>query len=104
MSRQNEQMVSALVKPKIIKKRTKRFLRHQGDMFLRIGWDRKGTWRRPKGIDSRVRRRFKSNLRMVKIGYGTNSKHRHILPNGFLKFRVFNVKVYIRQTEGLQRR
>ena len=28
---------------------------------------------------------------MVRIGYGTNAKHRHLMPNGFLKFRVFNV-------------
>ena len=29
---------------------------------------------------------------MPKIGYGTNKKHRHLLPNGFLKFRVQNVR------------
>jgi len=82
-------MVTPLKKFKIVKKRTKRFMRHQADMFKRISY---GSWRRPKGIDSRVRRRFKGNLPMVKIGYGTNAKHRHILPNGFLKFRVNNVK------------
>jgi large subunit ribosomal protein L32e len=29
---------------------------------------------------------------MVTIGWGTNHKHRHLLPNGFLKFKVSNVK------------
>ncbi len=29
---------------------------------------------------------------MPRIGYGTNSKHRHMLPSGFYKFRVNNVK------------
>mmetsp|Transcript_156 Transcript_156/g.1200 ORF Transcript_156/g.1200 Transcript_156/m.1200 type:complete len:82 (+) Transcript_156:617-862(+) len=29
---------------------------------------------------------------MPNIGYGTNKKHRHILPNGFLKFVVHNVQ------------
>jgi len=82
-------MVTPLQKPTIIKKRRKAFVRHQSDMFLRIS---EAKWRRPKGIDSRVRRRFKGNLPMVKIGYGTNAKHRHIMPNGFLKFRVNNVK------------
>ena len=29
---------------------------------------------------------------MCNVGYGTNKKHRHVLPNGLRKFRVFNVK------------
>jgi len=29
---------------------------------------------------------------MPKIGYGTNAKHRHVLPSGFKKFRIQNVK------------
>lgn len=41
------------------------------------------SWRRPKGIDSRVRRKFKGcGVIMPNIGYGTNKKTRHMLPNG----------------------
>ena len=41
------------------------------------------SWRRPKGIDSRVRRKFKGcGINMPNIGYGTNKKHRHLLPSG----------------------
>jgi large subunit ribosomal protein L32e len=29
---------------------------------------------------------------MPKSGYGTNAKTKHLLPNGFLKFVVSNVK------------
>lgn len=29
---------------------------------------------------------------MPKIGYGSNKKTRHMLPNGFYRFRVFNVQ------------
>jgi len=29
---------------------------------------------------------------MPSIGFGTKNKDRHVLPNGFLKFRVNNVK------------
>jgi large subunit ribosomal protein L32e len=81
--------VTPIEKRKIIKKRTHKFIRHQGDEFSRIS---RPTWRRPKGIDSRVRRQFRGTLPMVSIGYGSNKKTKHLLPSGFLKFRVSNVK------------
>lgn len=37
-------------------------------------------------------RRFKGALPMPNIGYGSNKKTRHTLPNGFLKYTVNNVK------------
>ncbi|PNG99273.1 60S ribosomal protein L32 [Tetrabaena socialis] len=42
-----------LKKVKIVKKRTKHFVRHQSDRKDSI----KPSWRRPKGIDNRVRRK-----------------------------------------------
>ncbi|KAG9509592.1 60S ribosomal protein L32 [Fragariocoptes setiger] len=81
-------IVTPLVKPKITKKRTKRFIRHQSDRYDKL----KPNWRKPKGIDNRVRRRFKGQIRMPKIGYGNKKSTRHVLPNGFRKVLVHNVK------------
>jgi large subunit ribosomal protein L32e len=80
--------VTPLRKPKIVKKRRKTFQRHYSDRFERLNY---GSWRKPKGIDSGVRRRFKGSMLMPKIGYGTNAKHRHIMPSGFRKFRISSV-------------
>ncbi len=81
-------MVQPIKKVKIVKKRTARFNRHQSDQFLRV----KPSWRRPKGIDNRVRRKFKGAIPMPNVGYGSNKKTLHMLPSGFLKFVVANVK------------
>ncbi|XP_033022496.1 60S ribosomal protein L32-like [Lacerta agilis] len=77
-----------LIKPKIIKKRTKKFIRHQSDCHVRI----KRNWRKPRGIDNRVRRRFKGQILMPNIGYGSSKKTKHMLPSGFRKLLVHNVK------------
>ncbi|KAG1755236.1 ribosomal protein L32e [Suillus paluster] len=76
------------IKIPIVKKRTKHFKRHQSDRYHSV----KEAWRKPKGIDNRVRRRFKGQIAMPKIGYGSNKKTRHLLPNGLKKFLVSNVK------------
>eukprot|EP00892_Ulva_mutabilis_P004350 jgi/Ulvmu1/2287/UM013_0134.1 len=81
-------MAQPLVKIDKVKKRTKKFVRHQSDRKIAV----KQSWRKQRGIDSRVRRKFKGNgVVQPNIGYGTNKKHKHILPNGFLKAVVHNV-------------
>ncbi|EDV28613.1 60S ribosomal protein L32 [Trichoplax sp. H2] len=81
-------MVTPVNKRKIVKKRTKRFIRHQSDRYVKV----KPSWRKPKGIDNRVRRRFKGQYLMPSIGYGSNAKTRHQMPDGFKKFVIHNVE------------
>merc|ERR1712057_75235 len=80
-------MAVPLSRPKIVKKKTNKFKRHQSDTFMRVP----ESWRRPKGIDSRVRRKFKGKVLMPNIGYGSSKKTRHMLKSGFKKFVVNNV-------------
>merc|ERR1712098_973045 len=77
-------MVSAKKHVPIVKKRTKRFFRHQSDRFMCVD----PSWRKPKGIDSRVRRRFRGTISMPKIGYRTNKKTRYMMPSGHKAFLV----------------
>ncbi|XP_049286646.1 60S ribosomal protein L32 [Anopheles funestus] len=81
-------VVRPAYKPKIVKKRTKKFIRHQSDRYKKLA----PNWRKPKGIDNRVRRRFKGQYLMPNIGYGSNKRTRHMLPTGFKKFLVHNVR------------
>ncbi|KAJ7961642.1 60S ribosomal protein L32-1-like [Quillaja saponaria] len=92
-------MAVPLLTKKIVKKRVKKFKRPQSDrkisvkvLLLLERFVFKTNWRRPKGIDSRVRRKFKGCVLMPNIGYGSDKKTRHYLPNGFKKFVVHNVK------------
>lgn len=104
--------ITPISKTPIVKKRTKKFARHFSERFTRIATT---SWRKPKGIDSSIRRRFKGTAPHPKvmktarspsqtyllltrhsptfyqIGYGSNKKTRNLLPSGFLKFVVSNV-------------
>ncbi|VDD89344.1 unnamed protein product [Enterobius vermicularis] len=81
-------VVVAGKKYKIVKKRTRRFTRHESDRYHRL----RPNWRKPRGIDNRVRRRFKGQRRMPKIGYGNAAVTKHMLPNGLRKIVVHKPK------------
>jgi len=72
----------------IVKKRTLKFKRHQSDRYAGV----KESWRKPKGIDNRVRRRFKGQTPMPKIGYGSNHLTRHMIPSGHKVMLIHNAR------------
>ena len=76
-----------IVKKTIVKKRTKKFVRHQSDLFLRV----KPSWRKPRGIDSRVRRKFKGSIPHPSVGYGSDKITRNVHPHGFKTVVINNV-------------
>uniref|UniRef100_A0A670JQ00 60S ribosomal protein L32 n=1 Tax=Podarcis muralis TaxID=64176 RepID=A0A670JQ00_PODMU len=63
-----------LIKPKVIKKRTKKFIRHPSVHYVLI----KRNWWKPSCIDNRVPRRFKRQILMPSIG---SKKTKHMLPS-----------------------
>ncbi|XP_059143256.1 large ribosomal subunit protein eL32-like [Physella acuta] len=80
--------IRSLIKTQIVKKRNKKFIRHQSDRYGKV----KANWPKPKGIDNRVGWRFKGQYKMPNIGYGTWKKCKHLCPDGFNKFMVDNVR------------
>merc|ERR1712026_482684 len=84
-----DEMAQSVSTKKIVRKRNKRFIRHQSDRFDRVDQ----SWRKPKGIDSRVRRRFKGQTLMPSIGYGTKAADQNRCKDqkNFKKFVVNNV-------------
>ena len=72
----------------IIKKRTKKFNRIQSDLHVRV----KSSWRRTRGIDSRLRRKERGTPSHPAAGYGSDLETKYMLPSGFKPYIVHNVQ------------
>merc|ERR1712232_352477 len=70
---------------KVTRKRVHRFTRNE---FEDYPGKLSSSWRRPRGIDSAFRRRFRGQKPLVNIGYGNNKKTRHMMRNGFKRFLI----------------
>jgi large subunit ribosomal protein L32e len=51
----------------------------------------KESWRRPRGIHSKIRRREKSKIKMPSVGYGAPKELKHLHPSGFKEVLVYNL-------------
>ena len=82
-------MVTPAVRVKKVVKHKRVFPRHHSDRYKRLA---RSSWRKPHGIDSKVRRKMKGANVLPSIGFGTAKVAKNIHPNGFRKFLVTNEK------------
>ncbi|KAH0569627.1 Ribosomal protein L32 [Spironucleus salmonicida] len=78
----------ALQHKTIVHKKTNKFGRFQSDQFKRVG----ASWRKPRGLDSVMRRQMLGNRPMVSIGYGSDKATRFMLSNGYYPVRVCSMR------------
>jgi len=67
------------------KRRKPKFIRSQGIHFGRLG----EKWRKPRGIDSKMRAEIKGKPKRPKAGYGTDGRIRSVHPSGYREVMVY---------------
>ncbi len=77
------------------RRRRPKFVRQQSHRYLRIR--RRGSWRAPRGVQSKQRRHYGFRPTVVSVGFGTPRAIRGLTPAGFRPVRVENA----RMVEGL---
>jgi len=93
------------------RKRKIRFVRYLSWRFWKLG--RKESWRKPKGIDSKMRLQLKGYPPIVKVGYSSPKDIRGLHPSGLNPVIVKSLKdldsidpehdiVYIASSVGLR--
>jgi large subunit ribosomal protein L32e len=69
-------------------RRRPRFVRQQSYRYARVGRD--GSWRRPRGLQSKQRRHYGYRSEVVRIGYRSPARVRGLHPSGFAIVLVQN--------------
>lgn len=77
-----------VTKRKKLKARIPRLVRQESWRYKRV----KESWRKPRGVTSRVRRRRRGWPRMVSVGYKTPDELRHLHPSGLREVNVHRVE------------
>ncbi|MCX8171334.1 MAG: 50S ribosomal protein L32e [Candidatus Bathyarchaeota archaeon] len=70
-----------------VKRRKPDFIRQESWRYIRVD----ENWRRPKGIDSKMRKEVKGWPAKVKIGYGGPNAARGLHPSTYREVVVYNV-------------
>lgn len=83
---ENFELATKLAEIRKNMRKTPTFARHQSEKFVRV----KPSWRRPRGIDNKVRKNMNGVRRMPKIKYMKPEPIRFVLPNGFRKVLIHN--------------
>ena len=69
------------------KRNNPKFVRWMSTALVRV----KPPWRKPHGINSKVRAKFAGKLPMPTVGYGADKRTRFLHPSGFREVMVSNV-------------
>lgn len=81
------EQIDALAKRAIVSGNRPAFKRQEWFRYQKLG----ESWRRPRGIHSKMRRGMKRRPPMVEIGYGGPALVRGLHPSGFEEVMVYNV-------------
>ncbi len=92
-TRRIKKLQRELNKKRLLNQRKPKFRRPESWRYKRLDTG----WRRPKGIDSMIRKREKSQPKMPRIGYRTPVKLRDYHPSGMREVLVHNLQ----ELEGL---
>jgi large subunit ribosomal protein L32e len=69
--------------------RRPKFVRQQSHRYFALG--RRGSWRRPRGQQSKQRRHYGYRPTVVSIGFGSPRATRHLTPSGFRPVLIHSV-------------
>lgn len=86
--RKSERKKSPRLPRRVSSNRRKRpkFVRQESWRYKRV----RAAWRKPRGIDSRMRIQRSRSPRLVKVGYRSPKKYRGLHPSGFREVLVHN--------------
>ncbi len=95
-SKRIKKLQHALYKKRLLNQRKPKFRRPESWRYKRLDTG----WRRPKGIDSMIRKREKNQPKMPRIGYRTPTDLRDYHPSGMEEVLIHNLQ----EMEGLHPR